>query len=90
MIASFSRAQPSVSTTTSQCSSAPVIWVSESPGEEIYRVALDITQRHPEECLFIDDPAVNVECADRVEIPPIQFHDPAQLKDDLELRGVTV
>jgi hypothetical protein len=33
---------------------------------------------------------VNVECADRVGIPTIQFHDPAQLKDDLELRGVTV
>jgi putative hydrolase of the HAD superfamily len=60
------------------------------PGEEVYRLALDITQRHPEECLFIDDPAVDVECADRVEVPPIQFHDPAQLKDDLELRGVTV
>jgi hypothetical protein len=32
---------------------------------------------------------VNVECADRVGIPTIQFHHPAQLKDDLELRGVT-
>ena len=42
------------------------------------------------ECLFIDDRAVNVECANRVGIPTIQFHDPAQLKDDLELRGVTV
>jgi hypothetical protein len=51
---------------------------------------LDITQRHPEERLFIDDRAVNVECADRVGIPTIQLHDPAQLKDDLELRGVTI
>jgi putative hydrolase of the HAD superfamily len=31
------------------------------PIEEIYRLTLDITQRHPEECLFIDDRAVNVE-----------------------------
>lgn len=31
VITSFSRAQPSVSTTTSQCSSAPVTWGSESP-----------------------------------------------------------
>jgi beta-phosphoglucomutase-like phosphatase (HAD superfamily) len=60
------------------------------PDEETYRLALDITQRHPEECLFIDDRAVNMECADRVGIPIIRFHDPAQLKDDLELRGVTV
>ena len=57
--------------------------------EEIYRLAVDTTQRHPEECLFIDDRTVNVECADRVGIPTIQFHQPAQLKDDLELRGVT-
>jgi FMN phosphatase YigB (HAD superfamily) len=42
------------------------------------------------ECLFIDDRAVNVECADQMGIPTIQFHDPDQLKDDLERRGVTV
>jgi FMN phosphatase YigB (HAD superfamily) len=42
------------------------------------------------ECLFIDDRAVNVECADQMGIPTIQFHDPDQLKDDLERRGATV
>lgn len=60
------------------------------PDEEIYRLALDITQRQPEECLFIDDRAVNVESAHRIGIPTIHFHDPAQLKDDLESRGVAV
>ena len=60
------------------------------PDEEIYRLALDVTHRQPEECLLIDDRAVNVECIDRVGIPTIRSHDPAQLKDDLELRGVTV
>lgn len=55
-------------------------WVSEGPDEEIHRLDLDTTQRHPEECLCIDDRAVNVECADRVGIPTIQFHDPAQLE----------
>jgi len=60
------------------------------PNEEIYRLTLDITHRHPEECLFIDDRAGNVECADQMGIPTIQFHDPDQLKDDLERQGVTV
>ena len=62
--------------------------VSESPTKRYIAwpwISLSAT-RHPEECLFIDDRAVNVECADRVGIPT----DPAQLKDDLELRGVTV
>lgn len=60
------------------------------PDEEIYRLALDITQHRPEECLFIDDRAVNLECADLIGIPSIQFHDAAQLKNDLEQRGVHV
>ncbi len=64
-------------------------WVSKARRRDI-SPGLDTTQRHPEECLYIDDRAVNVECVDRVGIPTIQFHDPAQLKDDLELRGVTV
>ena len=60
------------------------------PDEKMYRLALDVGQRQPKECLFIGDRAVSVECFGRVGIPTIQFHDPAQLKDDLELGGVTV
>jgi len=33
------------------------------PDEAIYRLALEVTQRRPEECLFIDDRALNLECA---------------------------
>jgi putative hydrolase of the HAD superfamily len=60
------------------------------PDEEVFRLALDITQHRPEECLFIDDRAVNLECASLVGIPTIQFHDAVQLKNNLEDRGVHV
>ena len=33
------------------------------PEPEIYRMAADITQRQPSECLFIDDRELNLECA---------------------------
>jgi putative hydrolase of the HAD superfamily len=33
------------------------------PEPEIYRLAVDITQHEPEQCLFIDDRALNLECA---------------------------
>ncbi len=33
------------------------------PEPEIYRMAVDITQRQPGECLFIDDRELNLECA---------------------------
>lgn len=36
------------------------------------------------------DKGTKVDFADRVGVPPIHFHDPAQLTDDLEPRGVTV
>ena len=33
------------------------------PDEGIYKLALEVTQRRPEECLFIDDRELNLECA---------------------------
>ena len=67
-----------------------VTWVSESPTKRYIAwpwISLSATRRS---AYSSTDRAGNVECADRVGIPTIQFHDPAQLKDDLELRGVTV
>lgn len=60
------------------------------PNEEMFRLALDITQHRPQECLFVDDRAVNLECAELVGIPTVQFQDAAQLTKDLKRRGVHV
>lgn len=60
------------------------------PDEDIYRLALDITQCRPEECLFVDDRAVNLECAELVGLRTIQYHDAPQLRTDLARCGVHV
>ncbi|MEI4884123.1 HAD family hydrolase, partial [Klebsiella pneumoniae] len=39
---------------------------SRKPEETIFRMALDISQRPPEQCLFIDDRALNLECPRRL------------------------
>jgi putative hydrolase of the HAD superfamily len=58
------------------------------PGEAIYRLALSITQRVPEECVFIDDRGLNLECARELGMHTIQFRDAAQLEQDLRQFGV--
>lgn len=58
------------------------------PDEAIYRRALDITQRKGEECLFIDDRALNLECAAELRMRTIQFKDAAQL--ERELKGLNI
>jgi putative hydrolase of the HAD superfamily len=60
------------------------------PDEAIYRLALEVTQRRPEECLFIDDRALNLECARQMGMRTIHFENAAQLKQDLQANGVTV
>src|ERR1700722_14180721 len=53
------------------------------PGVEIYQRALQITQRQPQECVLIDDRALNLECAQEMGMHTIQFLNVAQLRDDL-------
>jgi putative hydrolase of the HAD superfamily len=60
------------------------------PDEGIYRLALEVTQRRPEECLFIDDRELNLECARALGMRTIQFQDAAQLRQDLAANGVTL
>jgi putative hydrolase of the HAD superfamily len=60
------------------------------PDEGIYRLALEVTQRRPEECLFIDDRALNLECARQIGMRTIHFQTAAQLRQDLAANGVTV
>ena len=59
------------------------------PEADIYRLALDIAQKLPEECCFIDDRPLNLESASRLGMHVIQMQNPEQLRADLEKLGVT-
>lgn len=59
------------------------------PDERIYRLALDLLQKSPAECCFIDDRPVNVEAAAKVGMRTVLVKNPAQLKTDLEKLGVS-
>jgi putative hydrolase of the HAD superfamily len=58
------------------------------PGEAIYRAALNITQRVPEECIFVDDRQNNLEVPARMGMRTIQFKSAAQLRSDLKAYGL--
>ena len=60
------------------------------PDEGIYRLALEVTQRQPEECLFIDDRALNLECAQQLGMGTIHFQNADQLRQELKANGVMV
>ena len=60
------------------------------PDEEIYRMVLQVTQRAPEECLFIDDREVNLECPRELGMKTILFADAAQLRTELVSNGVVL
>ena len=53
------------------------------PESGIYRLALEITQINPEECCFIDDRALNLECAAKLGMRTIQMQTLEQLRADL-------
>ncbi len=53
------------------------------PEDEMFRLALDLTQREPEECLFIDDRELNLECAARLRLQTLHFKNASQLEKDL-------
>jgi putative hydrolase of the HAD superfamily len=58
------------------------------PEEGIYRLALEITQRPPEECCFIDDRPLNLDSASRLGMQVIQMENAKQLREDLQKLGV--
>ena len=59
------------------------------PDERMYRLALDVTQRDPHECLFVDDRPLNLECASLLGMSGIHFESVTQLTRDLAGLGVT-
>lgn len=58
------------------------------PDEQIYRMAVDITQHRIEESIFIDDRELNLECSRLLGISSVHFEDADQLRDELIARGV--
>ena len=58
------------------------------PDDEIFRLALDLSQRAPEECVFIDDRELNLECAGRSGLRTLHFRDATQLESELRCAGL--
>jgi len=58
------------------------------PEQDIYRLALETTQKTPEECCFIDDRALNLEVAKRLGMHTIEMDNIEQLRADLQKLGV--
>jgi len=58
------------------------------PDEAIYRAVLQVTQRAPAECIFVDDREVNLECPRELGIHTVRFQDAAQLRRELKENGV--
>lgn len=53
------------------------------PESGIYRLAIELTQIAPEDCCFIDDRSLNLECAAKLGMHTIQMQALEQLKGDL-------
>ena len=60
------------------------------PDEAIYHMVLQMTQRTPEECIFIDDREVNLECPRELGIKTILFKDAAQLRTEILSHGLAL
>lgn len=59
------------------------------PERDIYRLALETTQIPAEECCFIDDRALNLECAAQLGMHTIEMDTREQLQTDLKKLGIT-
>jgi putative hydrolase of the HAD superfamily len=59
------------------------------PERDIYRLALEMTQIPAQECCFIDDRALNLECAAKLEMHTIEMQRLEQLRNDLARLGVS-
>lgn len=58
------------------------------PGEDIFRCALDLTQKSPQECCFIDDRKENLAAPAKLGMKVIQAQTTEQMKDDLKKIGI--
>ena len=60
------------------------------PEKDIYRLALETTQIPAVECCFIDDRALNLECAAKLGMQTIEMQTLEQLRADLAKLGVSL
>lgn len=60
------------------------------PEAAIYQLALQITQRLPSECVFVDDRPLNLECAADVGIDGVLYTGAADLRKQLSDRGIEI
>jgi putative hydrolase of the HAD superfamily len=58
------------------------------PEQGIYRLALEITQIPPQQACFIDDRALNLECAAKLGMHTVEMQTLDQLRKDLEKIGL--
>jgi len=63
---------------------------SRKPEEMIFRVALDVTQRPPSQCLFIDDRLLNLDNPRRLGMNAIHYRNAEQLRSELGNYGIEV
>ena len=63
---------------------------SRKPEETIFRIALEVTQRPPEQCVFIDDRPLNLESPRRLGFNVIHHQNADQLRSELRSHGVEV
>jgi putative hydrolase of the HAD superfamily len=63
---------------------------SRKPEEMIFRVALEVTQRPAEQCVFIDDRPLNLESPRRLGMNVIHYQNAPQLRSDLQKFDVKV
>lgn len=59
------------------------------PERDIYRLAVETTQIPAEECCFIDDRPLNLECAAQLGMHTVEMHTREQLQVHLEKIGIT-
>jgi putative hydrolase of the HAD superfamily len=59
------------------------------PERDIYRLALETTQIPADQCCFIDDRALNLECAAKLGMQTIEMRQLEQLRGDLMKLGVS-
>jgi putative hydrolase of the HAD superfamily len=60
------------------------------PEEGIYQMALDVTQKMPEECCFVDDRSLNLEAAERLGMQTIRLESAEKLRGEFQKLGIKV
>jgi putative hydrolase of the HAD superfamily len=60
------------------------------PEETIYRIALEVSHRPPENCVFVDDRPLNLENPRRLGMQVVHYQDAEQLRSDLQALGIEV